>query len=614
MADVWDQFPDAPAQGPAGLRTPGNIDLHNRPIRRNPDGSFSTVKTIGIGTDAGEVVIPTISDDGRQMSEQEAIAQYRQTGKSFGVFDTPQNAATFAQSLHEQQAQEYGGQGGAQSASDPWAQFPDAEPAEAPSGVGNAIKNTYGAIYEPLMQTGSSMLAAPIAGLAGLGARGLEAAGVLPQNAGADTVESVQRAMTYEPRTAGGKRVSQIVQYPMEKYARFADRAGDVVNAPETGGPRISGAAANYGLDPVRQPETGADGERAAAATIVNTAIQAAPAIFLKGRGKSAGVADNVSRSPPVGRAAGVASAETPAAPAAATGRPAGLGTVLRDAPTKEALKKASTAAYKRAEDAGAIISRESFTKAQETIGAMLEKEGIDPTLHPSTTAALKRIQAESGPITLEKLETLRRIAKDAEASLSPADKRLAAKTVETIDRYADTLGAKDLNAGSTEAVAALKEARGLYSRARKADTLDELMERAEISAPNFSASGMENAIRTEFRALAKNSRRMRMFTAEERAAIKKVAMGGPVENALRMLGKFAPTGVVSTALSTGAGFMAGGPVGAAALPAIGGAARYGAAKMTMRNAARANELVRRGPNALATAAPRNALRTEPVQ
>jgi hypothetical protein len=320
----------------------------------------------------------------------------------------------------------------------------------------------------------------------------------------------------------------------------------------------------------------------------------------------------SVLRSDVPGEAGAAAVPET----AAVAERPAGLAKVSEATPSKAALKEASQAAYKRAEDAGAVISKDSFAKAQEVTASLLEKEGIDPTLHPSTTAALKRFGAEKGPITLEKLETLRRIAKDAESTQVPADRRLAGKLVDTIDNFAETLGQKDFIAGSPEAIAALKEARNLWSRSRKAETLDELVSRAELSAPNFSASGMENALRTEFRNLAKNQARMRVFTAEEQAAIRKVAKGGATENALRMLGKFAPTGAISTAISGTAGFMAGGPVGAMALPAVGGAARYAATRMTMRNVTRANELVRRGPNALANKRTGNALKrsTEEVQ
>lgn len=287
---------------------------------------------------------------------------------------------------------------------------------------------------------------------------------------------------------------------------------------------------------------------------------------------------------------AGVKNAmERPFVPTAENSAP-----LATDAPSKESLKQASQAAYKKVEDAGVVIAPESFNKAKEVITGQLK--GIDPTLHPDTTAALKRITSTEGPVTLDQLETLRRIAKDAEASIKPADSRLASNIVDTIDKYAETLSAKDLLSGDPNAVSALKEARGLWSRARKADVLDNLVSRAELSAPNFSASGMENSLRTEFRALAKNQRLMRTFTGAEQEAIRKVAVGGPAENALRMLGKFAPTGAVSTGISSGLGFLAGGPAGAAALPAIGAAARYGASKMTMRNAELANALVRRGP------------------
>jgi hypothetical protein len=89
-----------------GMIESGNIDLTNRPRVKNPDGSTSTVRSMSANIGGNEVLLPTISDDGRNLSQEEAIQQYRTTGKHLGKFKDPDSATSYAKKLHEQQAQQ----------------------------------------------------------------------------------------------------------------------------------------------------------------------------------------------------------------------------------------------------------------------------------------------------------------------------------------------------------------------------------------------------------------------------------------------------------------------------------------------------------------------------
>lgn len=88
-----------------GLLAQGNIDLANRPIVHNPDGSYSTVASMSFQDDDGtETLIPTVAEDGSGLlSDEDAIQQYRNTGRFLGKFSSPEAADNYALALHDQQ-------------------------------------------------------------------------------------------------------------------------------------------------------------------------------------------------------------------------------------------------------------------------------------------------------------------------------------------------------------------------------------------------------------------------------------------------------------------------------------------------------------------------------
>ena len=101
---------------------------------------------------------------------------------------------------------------------------------------------------------------------------------------------------------------------------------------------------------------------------------------------------------------------------------------------------------------------------------------------------------------------------------------------VDKLDDWVSGLTPRDVTQGGNvgRATAALTEARSLWGRARRGEIIEDLIDRAKLRASQFSGSGLENALRTEFRQLAMNEKRMRGFSDAERNAIEAVSRGGP--------------------------------------------------------------------------------------
>lgn len=260
--------------------------------------------------------------------------------------------------------------------------------------------------------------------------------------------------------------------------------------------------------------------------------------------------------------------------------------------PSRAEIKAAANDAYARAEQTGGVLPQSDLGGFVQRAEQVLVKDGFDQQLNPKTYAAVQRFMDEATKPGIhghsaQGAEVLRRVLLNAEkeAPLGSQDAMLAGKLVDEFDDFMD----QALPASTAE----YAQARALWNTQRKAQDIEALFERAKNQAGQFSMSGMENALRTQFKSLADNQRRFNRFNADEKAAILAVARGGPLQNSLRLLGKFAPTGTVPALASIAAEGVA--PGSGLALAGAGIAGRAGASALRNRSARRVDELVRSG-------------------
>lgn len=80
--------------------TAPTMDPTKQPIVQNPDGTRSTVSTMGFDIDGKYYNLPTISPDGKRLTPDEAVAEFRKTGRHLGVYNSREEGDAAAQALH----------------------------------------------------------------------------------------------------------------------------------------------------------------------------------------------------------------------------------------------------------------------------------------------------------------------------------------------------------------------------------------------------------------------------------------------------------------------------------------------------------------------------------
>lgn len=263
--------------------------------------------------------------------------------------------------------------------------------------------------------------------------------------------------------------------------------------------------------------------------------------------------------------------------------------------PTIEQLRADADAAYAQAKQAGMVFPNQNISTLTNTIAADLKSQGFNRTMHPRVAATLREFAAAikaGADLGLDEVDVLRRVAKNAAASTSPDERRLARSIIEHIDNF--VMNPANVSAGNApQGAFAMKNARELWMRKARTEAFDDAVQ----AALNRTQTGekpptMGEALRNEFGKIVNNPKRMRGFSAEEQGYIREIAGGKPSNKALRFIaswltpnslrGLAAEAGIASSMLA-----FAGPQAAALALGTslMGLAAKNRANAMTVRNA-----------------------------
>lgn len=272
----------------------------------------------------------------------------------------------------------------------------------------------------------------------------------------------------------------------------------------------------------------------------------------------------------------------------------------VASAPTADALKSQASDLYTLGRQTGTTAGDDVTTAMLRRAQRTLEEEGL---LTPSgkvspgfekVRGAIQYLEEYAGQkMSPEQMQAARKAIKAAADSTDPAEKRIGVILKKQFDQFIDEL------------VPEFAKGREVYQRAKNAELIDQIAELAGLRATQYTQSGVENALRTEFRGLSRKQIKGKLpgITDELADMIKRVAEGGRFENLLRDVGRAAPTSMINIAATSTPAFLAGnaagGPVvgaGAAGLAMLlGGLSRKAAGAMKSKNVELAKALAATG-------------------
>jgi len=227
------------------------------------------------------------------------------------------------------------------------------------------------------------------------------------------------------------------------------------------------------------------------------------------------------------------------------------LLTKVKGSTSKVEIKRLRDVAYKRVDNMGVNYADDAVASLRQGLSDDLLNPvvSLDKATHPVSSKIYASIQKAKGDISFTKLEQFRKRAARVAANPNGGEDAYAASILSrNIDDF--VMSAPASKAGGAEGqkvAAAIKEARELHRRFKGSQSIDDAVGKADLRASSGgSGANSDNATRQNIRQILDNPKRVKYFNDAERKAMEKVVRGSKGGNLARLVGKMAPTGVVS--------------------------------------------------------------------
>lgn len=227
--------------------------------------------------------------------------------------------------------------------------------------------------------------------------------------------------------------------------------------------------------------------------------------------------------------------------------------------PEQQFFQEQATNLFNQARDEGITLKKNVFQANMKNLPSRLRQEGYTPSGNfPDVNAAIKELTSGKQPVDFTEIQSLRTMIKNGQASVNANERRIATRLLDEFDDYMANMPVRDIKVGNKEALKTWQAARDSYARFKKSEIFTDMLDEAQLDRTKFTQSGTENSLAQQMRKLAKNEKRMRLFSKGEQDAIIEAAKGSDLQQTLKFVGRFAPTSTVSAlpTIALGAGDM----------------------------------------------------------